>query len=238
MLSDLEDSGVDISQVAIKDGVPTGRVMGLVDHQGRRSLYVEPGANNCLAQSDITLETITHARMVHLASFVGSDQLALQEWLTERSLVAHHTSCLTHSASATALSFAPGQIYARLGRDRLVKILQHTAILFVTEMEAEQLGGVGLLRACGCAVVAETLGSRGSRITHDGGSFCSPAFPAAVVDTTGAGDAFAAGFLFGWLRGKPLDTCARWGNRAASQVIQAPGANSDLPTSEELEAIS
>lgn len=238
MLSDLQDSGVDTSQVAIKVDAPTGRAVGLVDPQGRRSLYVDPGANNCLAQSDVHLETIAHARLVHLTSFVSSDQLVLQEWLAEQLPVTHHTSYITRSASERVLSFAPGQLYTRLGRERLGKMLRRTAILFVNETEAEQLGGVGALRAFGCEVVVETLGSRGSRVTHAGGSFCAPAFPTAVVDTTGAGDAFAAGFLFGWLREKPLDTCAQWGNLAASHVIQASGANSNLPTAEQLEGIS
>jgi len=231
MLADLRDSEVDTSQVAIKAGFPTGRVIGLVDPQGRRSLYVEPGANDCLARNDIELATITQARLVHFASFVGPAQLALQEWLAKQLPIAHH-------APDMVLSFAPGQIYARLGLERLSTILRRTAILFVNETEAEQLGGVESLRAFGCAVVAETLGSRGSRVIHAGGSFCTPAFPAAVMDTTGAGDAFAAGFLFGWLREKPLQTCARWGNWTASRVIQTVGANSNLPTTEELEVIS
>jgi len=231
MLADLRDSGVDVSQVVIKPGAPTGRVMGLVDPQGRRSLYVEPGANNCLSRNDIELETIAQARLVHFASFactggagtgVGEDQLALQAW------------AVRHLPPSVALSFAPGQIYARLGREQLAKILQRTAILFVNESEVQQLSGVEWLRRSGCEVVVETLGLRGSRVTHAGGSFCTPAFPTAVVDTTGAGDAFAAGFLFGWLREKPLETCARWGNWTASRVIQAPGANSGLPTVEEL----
>lgn len=227
MLADLRKSGVDVSQVTIKPGAPSGRVMGLVDLQGRRSLYVEPGANNCLGQHDIRLEAIAQARLVHFASFVGPAQLALQGWVAER------------LPSGVALSFAPGQIYARLGWERLAKILRRTAILFVNEMEAELLGGAELLRRTGCEVVVETLGAMGSRVTHAEGSFHIPAFPTAVVDTTGAGDAFAAGFLFGWLRGKPLETCARWGNWAASRLIQAAGVNiSDLPSVEELKVIS
>lgn len=226
MLADLRESGVDVSQVAIKSGAPTGRVMGLVDSQGRRSLYVEPGANNLLSEDDLSLEITAQARLIHLTSFASEDQLALQEWLAER------------LPPWVALSFAPGQIYTRLGREPLAKILRRTGILFVNKREAEELGRVELLRRCGCRIVVETLGPEGSRVTHTGGRFCTPAFPTAVVDTTGAGDAFVAGFLLGWLRGEPLERCARWGNWTASRVIQAPGANSNLPTVEELEGLS
>lgn len=231
MLADLRDSGVDVSQVALKTGVPTGKVIGLVDPKGRRSLYVQPGANNVLAPDDIDLAAIAQARLVHLASFVAPAQLALQEWLAKQLPIGH-------PSPVGALSFAPGQIYARLGREPLAQILRRTAILFANESEVAQLGGVDSLRKCGCRIVVETLGSRGSRVTHAGGSFCSPALATAVVDTTGAGDAFAAGFLLGWLRKEPLETCARWGNWTASRVIQAAGANSNLPTTDELEVIS
>ena len=244
MLADLRNSGVDISQVAIKPGATTGRVIGLVDPQGHRSLYVEPGANNCLDRHDIKLEAIAQARLVHFASFAGQAQLALQEWLAEQlSLSGACTSRQARGGSDRVLSFAPGQIYTQLGRERLAKILRRTAVLFLNETEAEQLGGAELLCRFGCQVVVETLGLRGSRVTYEGlqgdlGSFHTPAFPTAVVDTTGAGDAFAAGFLFGWLQEKPLETCAHWGNWTASRVIQAAGAHSNLPPVEELEVLS
>lgn len=226
MLADLRDSGVDVSQVAIKSGASTGKVIGLVDPLGHRSLYIRPGANNLLSSSDLDLDIIAQAQIVHLASFVGEEQLALQEWVVE------------HLPPSVTLSFSPGQIYARLGRERLKGILRRTKILFLNGTEVEQFGGVELLRRCGCEVVVETLGSQGCRVIHAGGSFRSPAFPTTVVDTTGAGDAFAAGFLFGWLRGRPLEVCARWGNWAASCVIRAAGANSALPTVEELEDLA
>jgi len=231
MLAELRTSGVDVSQVAIKPGARSGRVIGLVDPQGHRSLYVEPGANNLLSCDDLRPEAIARARLVHLASFVGLEQLALQEWLVGQ------LSTARYPAAGPSISFAPGQIYARLGRERLAGILRRTAILFVNRREAEQLGGAERLRLSGCDIVVETLGAEGSRVTHAEGGFHTPAFPTAVVDTTGAGDAFAAGFLLGWLRGKSLETCARWGNWAASRVIQAPGANSHLPTLEELETL-
>lgn len=229
MLTALQDSGVDTSQVTIKPGARTGKVTGLVDPQGRRSLYVDPGANNCLSQDDIKPTVIARARLVHLASFVDPTQLALQEWLADQ---------LADSGSETLISFAPGQIYARLGWERLVKILQRTEILFVNDVEAQQLGEVDLLRRSGCEIIVETLGAKGSRVTHSGGSFRTPAFSASVIDTTGAGDAFAAGFLYGWLRKRSPEICARWGSWTASRVVQSAGPNSNLPTVKELEALS
>ncbi|MEA3345211.1 MAG: carbohydrate kinase family protein [Chloroflexota bacterium] len=226
MLAGLRKSGVDVSQVVIKPDAPTSRVIGLVDPHGHRSLYVEPGANDLLNEDDLDLKAIGQARLVHLASFASERQLTLQEWVVE------------HLPPQVTVSFSPGQIYARLGWERLAKILRRTAILFVNETEAEWLGGVESLRRCGCEIAVETLGARGGRVIHAGGSFRVPGFSTEVVDTTGAGDAFAAGFLLGWLREKSLETCARWGNWAASCVIREAGANSTLPTVDELEALA
>jgi ribokinase len=238
LLAALRDSDVDVSHVAVKTGVPTGRVMGLVDPQGHRSLYVDPGANSHLVESDIPLETLAHTQRLHLASFVDASQLLLQEKVIKHLFTTQFTRSIADGVAKRALSFAPGQIYARLGRDRLAEILQRTEILFVNETEAEQLGGVVSLLASDCQVVVVTLGSRGSRIITAEGSLCTSAFQSDVVDTTGAGDAFAAGFLYGRLQGKALDTCARWGNWVASRVIQSPGADTGLPTAEALEGIS
>jgi len=80
-----------------------------------------------------------------------------------------------------------------------------------------------------------TLGGEGCYIASKEASLSVPAFPTNVVDTTGAGDAFAAGFLAAKLRGKSLEECGRIGNFVASCCIREFGCRKGLPRREELE---
>lgn len=224
ILDDLKQVGADISHIRIVDEAPTGSVIGFVDEQGRRALYVSPGANGRIAGEDIELAYVAQARILHLTSFVDEKQLAVQEWLVEQ------------LPSQVQVSFAPGSLYTRRGAEALSKILRRTAFLFVNGNEAEDLGGVRKLCDRGCQVVVITLGEKGCRIARaaapgqPGEDHLIEAIPTQVIDTTGAGDAFAAGFLYGVLSGKDLLTCGRLGNLVASRCIAAMGARANLPT--------
>jgi sugar/nucleoside kinase (ribokinase family) len=82
-----------------------------------------------------------------------------------------------------------------------------------------------------------TLGTRGALLYYEGDFLESPAFavPNGCRDTTGAGDAFHGGFLYGMLRGENLETCLRLANATASLKCQALGARTSLPTQAELQ---
>ena len=85
-------------------------------------------------------------------------------------------------------------------------------------------------------MVGATLGARGA-VLYCGGQFLeSPAFevPGGCRDTTGAGDAFHAGFIYGMLRDEDLETCARLGNAVAALKCRALGGRAALPTETEL----
>jgi len=90
----------------------------------------------------------------------------------------------------------------------------------------------------GCAVVGATLGARGVLIYCEGHFFESPAFevPGGCRDTTGAGDAFHAGFIYGMLKDEDLETCARLGNAVAALKCRALGGRTALPSENELKA--
>ena len=88
----------------------------------------------------------------------------------------------------------------------------------------------------GCAVVGVTLGARGALVYCEGEFIESPAFtvPGGCRDTTGAGDAFHAGFIYGMLRGEDLETCMKLGNAVAALKCRGLGARTALPTASEL----
>ena len=111
----------------------------------------------------------------------------------------------------------------------------------LNEEEAKILTGKGYEEAAedflsmDCGIVAVTLRERGCYIANAKEKLHIPSVEANVVDTTGAGDAFCAGFLFGMLEGRTLRECGLIGNYVASLCISEIGARSGLPDKRSLE---
>ena len=243
LLQDSQQAGVDISQVGVKTGAKTGSVLCLSDRLGRRSLYVVPGANSLLTTDDLKLAYINQAKLLHLSSFADDEQFKVLLQLIDR------------AGLTTKLSFAPGALYAGKGLKALAPILSKTHILFINQGEMQQLTGEGIIAGAeiclnhGCRVVVVTLG-RGIRLElgKEGVTTISYIRDAnneytiepisqdigVQVDTTGAGDAFATGFLYGLLKGKDLKQCGQLGDIIALFSITKLGARQGLPTLNEL----
>ncbi|MER3501289.1 MAG: hypothetical protein IMHGJWDQ_001854 [Candidatus Fervidibacter sp.] len=233
ILQEFESVGVETHRIRILRGYPTGRCLGLVDLKGRRSLYVQPGANLTLRLTEDDIAYAAKAQWVHLSSLVGDEAFESQ-----RAFVAA-------LPSDVMVGFAPGALYARRGLKALSSILKRTFILFVTREELALLTGTENLDAAaqqlwelGVEMLVVTLGEAGSWVGSKGKGQFSPSFQAHVVDTTGAGDAFAAGFLWGILQGRPLVECQRLGTIAASFCLREIGARTGIPTIDELLAIA
>lgn len=115
-------------------------------------------------------------------------------------------------------------------------------LIFCNRIEAryllDVLGGadVTALFKYGVEAVVTTLGSDGAQVTTRDGIWTVPAVHVPAIDTTGAGDAFTAGYLAGALRGLAPETCARLGAVAASFAVEAVGCQTNLPDNARLEA--
>ena len=106
----------------------------------------------------------------------------------------------------------------------------------LTGISDERASLVELKARYGCAIVGATLGARGAVIYYEGEFIESPAceVPGGCRDTTGAGDAFHAGFIYGMLRDEDLESCMELGNAVAALKCRALGARAALPTTDEL----
>ena len=106
----------------------------------------------------------------------------------------------------------------------------------LTGISDERAALVEIKARYGCAVVGVTLGARGALVYCEGEFIASPAFavPGDCRDTTGAGDAFHAGFIYGMLRGDDLETCMTLGNAVAALKCRSLGGRAGLPTADEL----
>ena len=106
----------------------------------------------------------------------------------------------------------------------------------LTGISDERASLVELKARYGCAIVGTTLGARGARIYCAGQFIESPAFevPGGCRDTTGAGDAFHAGFIYGILNGEDVERCMKLGNAVAALKCRSLGGRAALPTVDEL----
>ncbi|WP_457555037.1 carbohydrate kinase family protein [Candidatus Pyrohabitans sp.] len=189
-------------------------------------MYAYPGANDLLKLTEEAIAYASRARYLHFSSFVGDYGLEAQ-----RALLAKQR-----------LSFAPGMLYAR---ERclveLKELISASEVIFLNRDEAFHLTGneyerrAEMLLDMGAKMVVVTLGEEGCVIASGSGRIRVPALKTKVVDTTGAGDAFATGFLYGLLKGYDLETCRKLGNFVAARCIAKVGARAGLPTKREVE---
>jgi ribokinase len=209
----------------------SGVVMGFVDEKGERALYVDPGVNDTISIEEIDMEYARQTRFLHLTSFVGEKSFETQKKLVEA------------LPADVKVSLDPGELYACKGVNTLSPILKRCFVVmpnsrelaFLTGKEDYKEGAKALL-GLGVKMVAVKLGSQGCYVTDGLESHHIKAFKVGVVDTTGAGDAFCAGFLYGLLSDKSLNECGRLGNFVASRCIMKMGARAGLPRLDELKA--
>ncbi len=232
---DLQKAGVDVSQVIVKPGAKSGSVLGLSDALGHRTLYVLPGANSLLATDDVDPAYVNKTRILHISSFVADRQFRLTAELMEA------------LKPAAKVSFSPGALYAVKGLKVLRPILRRTYVLFLNRDEIKQvtsqdfIAGAETCLKAGCQMVVVTLG-KGARLKSGRRAIAyirtarkeytiSPsAEKVEASETTGAGDAFAAGFIYGMLKSKTMEECGHLGDILAGFAISKSGARKGLPT--------
>ncbi|MHC1565012.1 MAG: carbohydrate kinase family protein [Candidatus Syntropharchaeales archaeon] len=221
ILSDLRRDHVDITQIKRVPSKRSGTVIGFIDRRGERTLYVDAGANDDLTIEDIDIEYLRRARLIHTSSFVDKSQLKMQIELVKllkRDVV---------------VSFSPGMLCFKYGFDDLKGLIEDATIIFLNEDELSSLTGLELEDACdllqgvGHGIIAVTRGKAGSHIAAGDMRINVPAEEIPdheVLDTTGAGDAYAAGFIYGYLREERPERCGVIGSKVASHCIRGVGA--------------
>ena len=146
------------------------------------------------------------------------------------------------SLESATVSLDTGWCEGSSWRREVLDLLRWVDVFFPNEREALYLSGeddvVSALRFLSkiCQRVVVTLGPSGALTLDDGREIRAPGFDVCPVDTTGCGDAFAAGFLDGWLTGSGLETCLRWGNALGAIVASSAGSLSSFGNREEIRA--
>ena len=222
---DLTAVGVEFTTAALDVGVPTARSMILVTPDGHRTMNTFLGAAQHLPSSALDEQQIRDAAAIYLEGYLWDPE-------TPRYAMIRAIEIAREAGRKVAFTLSDTFCIDR-HRDGFNELIDGGRIdlLFANQAEIEMLAGVAHLDTAVEAIrgkvetLVVTRGEQGALATRGSERAEVKAEPVSeVVDTTGAGDLFAAGFLFGYTRGKSLEQSLKLGAVAAAEVIQHYGA--------------
>ncbi len=221
---DIRSLGIEYTTEPAVDGQPTARCLILVTPDGERTMNTFLGASVDLTAADIDPHLIGAAKFVYLEGYLFDKDAAKSAF--------HEAARLAKESGAkVALSLSDPFCVDRHREDFRALVKDGADIVFANEKEITSLyetntfleAADAALQDCEMAVL--TRSEAGSLIVSSGETTEIPADPVSqVVDATGAGDLYAAGFLYGLARRLPLETCGRLGSLAAAEAISHIGA--------------
>ncbi len=226
----IHKAGVAFDTAPLKGNVATASCHILITPDGQRSMNTYLGCAPALTDADMAAEKVADAKLLYVEGYLWDTPGAKA---AIRTAIAHVKAAKRKVAFTLSDPFCVGR-----WRDEFKALLANDIdILFANEAEAMALyeterfdEAFQAIRKWG-KTAAITRSAHGSVLLHDGRVHILDAEPVAhVADTTGAGDQYAAGFLYGHARGLPLDVCGRLGGIAAAEVIShiGPRPNASL----------
>ncbi len=216
---EMESTGVPFRTSPLVGGPATARSIIFVTEDGDRSMNTFLGASVLFGRADVDADVVRAGGILYLEGYLFDRDEAKEAFI-------HAAEIAKAAGRKVALTLSDSFCVARHRASFLQLVRNNVDILFANEEELLSLyetrdfdAALNALQA-DTAVAAVTRSEKGSVVIGAGSPIAVAAVPVKkVVDTTGAGDQYAAGFLFGISRGVPLATCARLGHIAAAEVI-------------------
>ncbi|MEM5515711.1 adenosine kinase [Henriciella sp. AS95] len=225
---DMNASGIPFDTPPLEDGPATARSIIFVTPDGARSMNTYLGASVLFGPDDVQADVVKAGAILYLEGYLFDEEAAKEAFI-------HASEIAKAAGRRVALTLSDSFCVERHRESFLHLIRNHVDILFANEDELLSLyqtddfdTAVDKLRS-DTALAAVTRSEKGSVVIGDGEPISIPAEPVdKVVDTTGAGDQYAAGFLLGLSRELPLALCAKLGHLAAAEVISHYGPRPDV----------
>jgi sugar/nucleoside kinase (ribokinase family) len=226
---DLRSIGVSFDTTAATSGPATARCLILVTPDAQRTMNTYLGACTGLGPNDIDTKVVAAAQVTYVEGYLWDEPEAKKAVLK-----AFDTA---HAAGKLVSITLSDSFCVDRYRDEFRALVRDKIdILFGNESEIKSLYQVDSFEKAleatrkEAKIAALTRSERGSVVIKGSETYEVPAAPVAkVVDTTGAGDLYASGFLYGFTRNKPLAECARLGGIAAAEIISHVGARPETP---------
>jgi sugar/nucleoside kinase (ribokinase family) len=229
---DTRSIGVAYATARLNGGAATGRSLINVTPDGERTMCTFLGASVELTAADVDPALIEGAAIVYLEGYLFDPPEARRAFAKAAGLA---------RASGRTIALTASDIFViERHRRTLIEFLDtEVDLLFANDAEIMALFETDNFDAAAaavrgrCRIAALTRGEAGSVVVTPDATVAVPAFPVAkVVDTTGAGDQYAAGFMLGLARGRSLEDCAKLGGLAAAEVISHYGPRPQVSLAE------
>ncbi len=221
---DLRSLGVHFATPAASAGAATARCLVLVTDDAQRTMNTHLGACIDLTPGDVDADLVAASAITYLEGYLFDPPLA-KEAFRKAATIARG------AGRKVALTLSDSFCVHRYKDEFKQLIAEHVDVLFANEGEIEELYGSNDIAAAAndlarqVGIAAITLGAKGSLLVSGNERVAVPAEPISeLIDTTGAGDLYAAGVLYGLSKGLPLAECGRLGSIAAAEVISHYGA--------------
>ena len=222
--------GVDDSLLLDSDAKKTGISISFTTEKDRCFLTYR-GTNEGLSLKYMDLNQLPGAKHVHVTGYEGATNHA--EYLDILTKI--------HAMGDVTVSFDVGWDMTGVWYEGIFDLLPMIDVLFMNETECQhytrcediETGARELAEKAGMAVIK--LGKTGAMAIKDGEKYFAPAYKVQAVDTTGAGDSFNAGFIYGFLQGLPMEECLKCGNGCGALSVTKLGGNTGFPFRAELE---
>lgn len=234
---DLLDSGIhfDVCPAPLS-GPPTGSCIVLTTPDAERTMCTNLGVSTALARSDMDADQIAQSKYIYVEGYL---------WDAEhpRAASVEAMERARQSNTKVAFTFSDHFLVNRYPDDFRWLVSEHCDLVFCNADEVRQFCGAESLQQCAAELgkIVEmaciTDGANGCLVVQENEVVKVDGFSVDAVDTVGAGDAFAGGFLYGITNGLSLTQAARWGNYFASRVVQVYGARLEDKISDDLTKI-
>jgi sugar/nucleoside kinase (ribokinase family) len=225
---DIRAQGVTFETPRVAGSLPTSRSLILVTPEGERTMSTFLGVSTHLDHGEVDRETVAASRIVYLEGYLFDRPQAKAAF--------HQAASFAREAGRlVALTLSDPFCVERHRGEFMALISERADIVFANENELVSLYRVENVDAAIAAAAKArplfvvTRGAKGSVALKDGRRVEIAAEPVArVIDTTGAGDLYAAGFLLGLAKGQDLKTCGQLGSLAAAEIIGHIGARPEV----------
>ena len=211
-----------VKPLLVKTTTPSGRVQAIVTPDGERTFATCLGASQELSKEHVTAEKLNGWDIFYVEGYL----------VANRDMLDHAMQIAKQAGMKIAIDLASYNVVNE-NRQYLTDLVSNYAdIVFANEEEARALTGKEPeealeLIASLCDIAVVKVGKKGALVKHGGLSCQIAPVEAKVIDTTGAGDMFAAGFLWGLVNGKTLQQCGYAGSLLAANIIEVTGAKMD-----------